>query len=235
MRILNFYERVSTRSDMSNMLFHMTKPKEYFLYNHNEQILHYKAIDRLIEIIESNVLKGSNRVIKGEEKVICFQDVPFKSLSENVKYEQTQRLLTDPSETKSPKIRFCGIGLGFYKTNLFRIGARPVIYYDVESGNRIVELGKDGNIKNELNWNVVKYDLSNEEHIIDWTYNREWRFKGDLTNLRGIGYIIVLNNLNSLEYFMNKISNYPLEFKKYAKENIVLLDNRYEENHNCID
>lgn len=234
MNTLNYYERMRTRSDMSNMLFHMTKPQVSFKYKKNEQDLHYKAIDTLIEIIRLNELKGSKRAIRGREKVVCFQDLPFKSLIENVKYEQSQRMVF-PLEEGAPEIAFSGIGLGFYKTNLFRVGARPVIYYDLEYGNRIVEVDKDGNIKNELNWNSVKYDLSDEENIIDWTYNREWRFKGNLINLRNIGYIIVLDNLNSLEYFMNRLSNCPKEFKDYAKERIVLLDNRYEENHYSID
>jgi hypothetical protein len=234
MDVLNFYERMQTRSDMSNMVFHMTKPQGSFQYNYNEQDLNYEAIDTLIEIIGTDVLKGSKRAIRGGENVVCFQDVPFKSLIENVKYEQRQRL-GYPLEEVSPKITFSGIGLGFYKANLFRIGARPVIYYDLESGNRIVEVDRYGNIKNELNWNVVKYDLRDEGNIIDWTYNREWRFKGHLTNLSSIGYIIVLNNLNSLEYFMSKISDYRQEFKAYVKANIILLDNRYEENHYVID
>lgn len=234
MKTQNFYDRMQTRSDMSNMVFHMTKPQGYFQYKYNEQTLHYQAIDTLIEIIQSNALKGSTRAIRDEEKVVCFQDVPFKSLIENVKYEQRQRMLS-PLDERSPQITFSGIGLGLFKTNLFRIGARPVIYSDLESGNRIVQLDKNGQIKKELNWNVVKYDLSDEENIIDWTYNREWRFKGDLINLRNIGYIIVLNNLNSLEYFMNKIPDSNPEFKDYAKRHIILLDNRYEENHYAID
>lgn len=48
-------------------------------------------------------------------------------------------------------------------------------------------------------WRIVNYDLSNENLIIDWTHEREWRMKGDFKFEINQAIIIMPQGLNYQE------------------------------------
>ena len=77
---------------------------------------------------------------------------------------------------------------------------QPVIY---DETNRAKEYLPE----NEW-WRIVKLDLSNKEHIIDWTHEREWRVPGELCFEYSQCEIIVPN------------SKYYKKFVKYCLDKI---------------
>lgn len=60
----------------------------------------------------------------------------------------------------------------FTKPYIYKKGGRPVIY------DKTVEAKKY--LPRDQWWRIVNYDLSDENNIIDWTHEREWRVAGDL-------------------------------------------------------
>ena len=105
--------------------------------------------------------------IVGNKSAVCFQESPIYSLSQNIYYEQ--KLFKDG---KLKKRRYFGLGIMFTKPYIYKKGGRPVIY------DKTVEAKKY--LPRDQWWRIVNYDLSDENNIIDWTHEREWRVAGDL-------------------------------------------------------
>ena len=147
---------ISTRSDMSSYVTHLTRATEKD-----------SALDILKKIIKDRKLIGSTNkgYIQGNNRAVCFQDAPIPGIVQNVYQNQVQ-----VEENKANKYRYHGIGLMIRKQYAFKKGARPVIYETKEEGRK-----RD---PEEL-WRVVTFDLNNDNDFIDWTYEREWRIKGD--------------------------------------------------------
>jgi hypothetical protein len=151
-------ERIRNRSDLSSYVFHMTKPSGEL-----------SSIDVLLKILKERNLIGSNSngFIGGRNKAVCFQDVPAYGLSQNVFHEQKNRA------SLGDKIRYKAIGVAFPKKYIYFKGGRPVIYERKEVARGLLP-------ENEW-WRIVDFDLGNPDNIVDWTHEREWRVKGDMT------------------------------------------------------
>ena len=164
MNNIEWGKRIAHRTDISMGLVHLTK---------GDGNLSHLAV--LIKILQEKTIVGStNKIVDGHPRgficgsdpVVCFQDVPLYSLSENILWEQQLH-----SQASGASIRYSPFGLRFDKRYIFRNGGRPVIY---EKTN----IAKDFLPEDEY-WRIVKLDLENNDNIIDWTHEREWRIKGN--------------------------------------------------------
>jgi len=174
-------ERLATRTDMTIMVTHLTKPSKEL-----------NAFEVLLKILEERTLIGSSPgepgFIVGNNRTVCFQEAPMYSLAQNVYLEQQLR-----KNNPEAKIRYYGMGVSFSKNYLYNAGARPVIY---EKTERAKEL-----LSPEEYWRIVNYDLSDSNNIIDWTHEREWRIKGDFTfDLEEV--VVILPNSDSYKKFL---------------------------------
>lgn len=102
----------------------------------------------------------------GDKPVVCFQDVPLFSLSENIMHEQNMRI-----ENPDLPIRYLAFGLRFSKSYIFKNGGRPVIYEKTDTAKHFLP-------KDEY-WRIVRLDMDDDANIVDWTHEREWRIKGN--------------------------------------------------------
>lgn len=156
-------KRIKTRSDFSMRLIHLTKESEI-------DGIKYDAMDILIKILKEKCLIGSTTesgFICGSRQAVCFQDAPLYSVSQNIEYEKSLR-----KNGESNKIRYRGYGLLFEKTYIYQKGGRPVIYDKTTDAKSY--LPKD------QWWRIVNLDLSNDNNIIDWMHEREWRVPDNL-------------------------------------------------------
>ncbi|ODA42711.1 DUF2971 domain-containing protein [Desulfosporosinus sp. BG] len=175
-------DRIANRTDITGMVTHLTKPKDITLTTKDENEINFRAVDSLINILKERKIYGSTTqsgFIIGNTPAVCFQDVPFYGLIQNVEYEKELRM-TD----KSHKIRYCGVGLVFSKFYIFGKGGRPVFYEQTEKAKKILP-------ENEY-WRVVNYQvLTGNSKIIDWTHEREWRVPGDIEFELSLPHIVL--------------------------------------------
>ena len=185
-------KRISHRTDISMGLVHLTK---------GDGELSPLAV--LMKILEEKTIVGStNKIVDGHPRgficgndpVVCFQDVPLYSLSENILWEQQLH-----SQVPELPIRYAPFGLRFDKRYIFRKGGRPVIYEKTTAAKSF--------LPEDEYWRIVKLDLENDDNIIDWTHEREWRIKGDF-HFELSEVEILLSDQSSLK-----------KFYKYCKEN----------------
>ena len=156
--VTEWRNRLSERTDLSTSIVHLTRRGR-----------HNNVIDQLLEILTEKKLIGSTTesgFIVGDIPAVCFQDAPLQSISQNIWFEQKYR-----KTNKSAKIRYRAVGLAFKKTYAYRRGARPVLYEQTRQAKRI--------LPPEEWWRIVNFDLSNDDSIIDWTHEREWRAPND--------------------------------------------------------
>lgn len=154
--------RLAERTDLTSQLIHLTKGSTHAQDEDN-------VLNNLLKIINDKKLIGSNTnsgFICGTDSAVCFQDTPLYSLMQNVYYEQKLR-----KSGKDMKIRYLGWGLLFQKRAVFSKGGRPVIY------DKTIE-AKEYLPESEW-WRIVNLNLENEDSLIDWTHEREWRIRGD--------------------------------------------------------
>jgi len=186
MKIDNWRDRISRRSDISMGIVHLTKG--------NDEL---SSIQVLIKILKEQKLIGStNQVINGAQcgficgnhPVVCFQDVPLHSLSENILFEQHIR----EDDPNSPK-RYTPFGLRFDKRYIFQKGGRPVIYEKTDVAKSF--------LPEEEYWRIVRLDLDNGNNIIDWIHEREWRIKGDLEFELGQVEVLLSNEKAFKKFF----------------------------------
>lgn len=186
MNVKEWRNRIVRRTDFSCDLTHLTKSNG----NNN-------SLDVLIKILKDKKLVGGSGYVCGDTPVVCFQDIPLNSLSENILYEQTL-------QKKNPEQlhRYDAFGLRFSKTFIYRQGGRPVIYEDTEIAKKF--------LPKEEYWRIVKLDLSNDDNVIDWTHEREWRVKESL-EFDWSDVEIVLSQEHSLQKFIKKCKENDIE------------------------
>lgn len=190
-------KRLRSRSDISGFLTHLTRETEKL-----------GVVDVLIKILNDKKITGSSPnigFIAGNANAVCFQDAPVYGLTQNLIHEQYNK------EELGGKVRYRGIGLGFSKKYAYMKGARPVIYETKEVAKSLLP-------KSEW-WRIVSFDLSDDENIIDWTHEREWRISGDFTFELNEVYVYLING-SSYKKFIEKASQ---EIIKGIK-GIVVLD-----------
>lgn len=150
-----------------------------------------------MKILEEKILLGSNKgFICGFDNVVCFQDVPLQSISENIYYEQKLH------KEKTTPIEYSAFGLRFEKDDIFKAGGRPVIYEKSTKATNFLP-------KSEY-WRIVSFDLSTNDNIIDWTHERKWRIKGDF-HFEWNQVEVLLSGETSFNKFYNYCKEHGLE------------------------
>jgi len=151
-------ERIKNRTDICQQVVHLTRGNT--IGNKN-----YSAMDILIKILRERTILGSTTAsgfIVGSTEAVCFQAAPLYSVCQNIDFESKIR-----NDTKSNKIRYAPFGLAFRKEYVYKTGARPVIYDETSKAKSYLP-------RNEW-WRIVNFDLSDNENLVDWTHEREWR------------------------------------------------------------
>lgn len=167
-------DRHRQRSDISTYLTHLTRGTE-----------EKNSFEVLRDILTSQKLLGSTKdkgFIIGDNKAVCFQDMPLYGVAQNTLHEQKNK------EKLGGKVRYKPLGLCFRKDYVFNKGGRPVFYEKKHLAKKILP-------KDEW-WRIVSFDLSNKEEMIDWTHEREWRLKGDFEFELSEAIVIFPNKVN---------------------------------------
>lgn len=187
-------KRLAERNDLTSNLVHLTKPSGK-----------KSVLDVLLKILDEQRLKGSTTssgFIVGKTPAVCFQDTPLYSLSQNIYYEQKLR-----AANENEKMRYTGNGLLFSKNRVFKKGGRPVIYDETSKAKKYLPTSEY--------WRIVNFNLKNENAIIDWTHEREWRVPNELAfDLNEVTVLVA--NLNAQKKFVEK-------FEEKFKENPLKL------------
>lgn len=162
------------RSDFTNSLIHLTRDQTVWK-GFDEIDEERKALDVLKLILGEGVIKGGSGFIKGPNKAVCFSEIPLSSIKHYIQ-----------PETKESRYRPYGICIR--KKSAFRNGARPVIY---------IPDNECGWIPDDEKWRQVRFEYGE----VDFTFEREWRKKGDL-DLRNIsGFYVICWNPSEVTEF----------------------------------
>lgn len=152
-------KRFKNRVDLSSRVTHLTKGDT-----------DDEAFENLISILEEKCIRASktgSNFINGDIPAVCLQEAPLIAIAENLQYEEKLR-----EEDEKQRIRYLGFGIRFHKDFIYQNNGRPVIYDDTNQAKEYLH-------KSDW-WRIVRLDLSDENHMIDWTHEREWRIPGDL-------------------------------------------------------
>jgi hypothetical protein len=115
------------------------------------------AMDNLVAILRTGIIRGSTRMVHTKRAVVCLFDAPLAELN---------RLLG-----RDNRRRYEPYGIAIDKRYSFAMGARPVIYMPWAEACRMLD-------QQEL-WRVVAIDLD-QTPPLDWTFEREWRIAEQL-------------------------------------------------------
>lgn len=160
-RKAHWEEKMARRSDMSSQLVHLTRSTVL----NGRQV---GPVDVLTKILLERRIAASNTqtgFIVGDVPATCFQDAPVYAVAQNIYAEQQYREVVAEA-----KVRYVGVGLMFNKAYVYQRGGRPVVYEDTERAKEL--------LPEDEWWRIVRFNLSDEENIIDWTHEREWRVPG---------------------------------------------------------
>jgi len=127
----------------------------------------FTAEKALHSILRNRVIKGSgnNGYIKGNNLAVCLTEMPLSSVKYCIKDGYT-------------KHKYENFGIAMSKSSGWKIGARPVIYLPDNEACWIPP---------EERWRHVQFDMGD----VDFTHEREWRIKGNLSLGRFGFYVIV--------------------------------------------
>ena len=154
-------EKIARRSDLSSQLVHLTRPS--VVDGHK-----VGPVDVLTTILLDRHITASTTTsgfIVGDTAATCFQDAPLYAVAQNIYAEEQYRKAVD-----DPKVRYMGVGLMFHKVTVYQRGGRPVIYEDTERAKAM--------LPEDEWWRIVRFNLANEDDMVDWTHEREWRVPG---------------------------------------------------------
>lgn len=220
-------KRFKTRTDLSKFLVHLTKPAENIsnikknLLDKNDILelqdaIYKSSVDVLINILNDEMIKGYNTIdIKGNIPVVCFQDTSFSTIK-----DMEKDLLEEYVHTK--KLRYCGVGLSFDKSYLYKKDTKPVIYdnkndFSKERLKKYTHLSPIP-IKNKIKSNKSIITIHEDNHYIQIIYiinniNLNFIEKLDilsrnLYNNYSINKIkeIINEIMNSLNYDINRLN-----------------------------
>lgn len=173
-------KRIKERSDITAHLTHLTK----------SELPIFDDVDTLIKILRERKITGSTTdkgFIIGDNPAVCFQEAPLYGVCQNVYHEQQNR------KELGGKSRYHAVGLSFRKDYVFNHGGRPVLYEKTELAKQMLP-------RDEW-WRIVNFNLENQDKIIDWTHEREWRIKGDFTFDITEAYALLINH-HHYRYFI---------------------------------
>lgn len=181
-------KRIQYRTDLSGSLYHLTKSQ----INEDGKVI-LNALDRLIKILVEGKIDGSSTesgFIIGDRKAVCFQDAPMSGIVQNIVHEQEFR------KELGGKIRYRGTGIAFSKPYIFRHGGRPVLYEEKSIAKSMLP-------RDEW-WRIVNFELSQNDNIIDWTHEREWRLPEDEFHFDLSDVVVLLPNSKQYKKFIEK-------------------------------
>lgn len=170
-------KRIANRSDLSSQVVHLTRGTEH-------EGVKSGPVDVLFEILKSRHIRGSTTdkgFICGDIPATCFQDVPLFSICENIHSEEQYR-----ASVPDARVRYMGVGLMFPKPYVFARGGRPVLYETSSKAKAI--------LPEDEWWRIVRFDLNDDDNIIDWTHEREWRVPGSFDFDLDKATVILPNN-----------------------------------------
>ena len=157
----NWKEKIAARSDLSSQLVHLTRSA-------GVEAEKVGPVDILIRILTEGRISGSTTAsgfIVGDIPATCFQDAPVYSIAQNIYAEEQYRKVVSDA-----KVRYVGVGLMFDKPYVYQRGGRPVVYEDTERAKAM--------LPEDEWWRIVRFDLSDEGEMVDWSHEREWRVPG---------------------------------------------------------
>lgn len=206
MNLKEWKRKIAERNDMTSYLIHLTKQVES-----SETKLNVRQV--LIKILKEKRLFGSTTesgFIVGDRSAVCLQECPLYSLTQNIYYEQKLRESKEIS-----KVRYLGFGIMFEKTYVYKKGGRPVIYDKTVDAKSY--------LPQEQWWRIVNMDLSDENRIIDWTHEREWRVPHELDfELKDIS--IIVPNQEAFKMIINMCNEEGINLMNECRSIINLAD-----------
>ena len=198
-------KRIVNRADFTAGLVHLTKGREI-------DGKKYSSLEILFKILKEQKLEGSTTqtgYISGSTPAVFFQDIPLFSVCENIFYEQKLK-----NQGKVKDYRYTGYGLRFPKEYIYRNSGRPVIYDDPNIAKQY--------LKSNEYWRIVNLNLSNDNNIIDWSHEREWRLPGNLEfELSEVE--VLIHDYNSYKKFIQKCRGYKQKDILYEVKSIIVL------------
>jgi hypothetical protein len=199
-KIEDWKNRLSERSDLSSSIVHLTRKGTAA-----------NLVEQLLKILDDKTLIGSTTdsgFIVGKTPAVCFQDAPLHSIAQNIWFEQKYR-----KQNPSAKVRYYAVGLSFKKDYAYKKGARPVLYEQTEKAKKILP-------ENEW-WRIVNFNLSDNNSIIDWTHEREWRCPNDFTF--AISEVtILLTNQHMYQLFIKTCEEKGLDIHQKIRGIVVM-------------
>ena len=167
--------RIAERTDLSTQVVHLTR----------EQTTDAKkgTVEVLFDIVDQQRLIASpvqQAFIVGDIPAVCFQDAPLVAICQNVFYEQKYK-----EQNEKAKVRYRAVGIAFPKDYAYGKGARPVVYDQTQAAKEY--------LPSHQWWRIVNFDLGDENNIIDWTHEREWRVPGDFPFERSEATLLFVN------------------------------------------
>lgn len=182
-------KRIKERSDITSHVTHLTRIETSI----------EDTVDTLIKILQEKKINGSTTdkgFIIGNNPAVCFQEAPLYGVCQNVYHEQQNMNML------GGKRRYDAIGLSFSKKYVYEKGGRPVLYEDKDIAKGI--------LPKEEWWRIVNFNLSDENKIIDWTHEREWRVKNEFEFDLSETYVLLLNQ-GFYSMFIEKIDKETLQ------------------------
>lgn len=165
------------RIDHCENLIHFTKGED-------KSLDYESAYQNLKRIIKSRELKGSNEMIIGGHRCVCFTESPVRCLTNNGQLD---------SKYFS---RYTPFGLQYCKRDVFRNGGRPVIYSTKEEA-------KIQKFNTHINWRYVSYNPDLEGKL-DFTWEREWRIKKEKVPVNPELVKLVFPNIDWINRFIEE-------------------------------
>lgn len=171
---MTFRRRLSAPAQAAAMLTHFTRAARTD-----------SALDNLVAILRKGTVRGSTRMVRGGQPVVCLFDVALGEL----------RSLLDRRNRR----RYQPFGIAIDKRYAFQMGARPVIYMPWREAERLLAPGE--------RWRVVALDLEHNPPV-DWSFEREWRVAGDLA-LPAQGTVALVESWRDADEIYDRFQGQP--------------------------
>jgi len=117
----------------------------------------HSAFDTLVHILEEGLIRGSNRLTRGPQRVVSFTELLPNRLTSLMTWR-----------TGLARWSFEPYGIAMSKRRLLKLGARKVIYGDEEVYRNLPEDSR----------HLFQVERPNRQ---DWSGEKEWRVLGDLS------------------------------------------------------
>lgn len=154
-------QKIARRSDLSSQLVHLTRSTVI----DGNAIGPVDVLTRILLECRISASTTDTGFIVGEVPATCFQDAPVYAIAQNIYAEQQYR-----EAVPDAKVRYVGVGLMFNKVYVYQQGGRPVLYEDTERAKAL--------LPEDEWWRIVRFNLTDENNMVDWTHEREWRVPG---------------------------------------------------------